>query len=114
MALERQLGPTIEPQLLDQLRIRNDYARLAARARAKRQAAAGGAPVDQRRRLALLTWYFEHRLRQPVPDDVAAYAGSLGIPEIGRFLEMLRREYAYLAHAEGNPVARHRDRSGGQ
>jgi hypothetical protein len=111
-ALERQLWPTIEPHLLDHLRIRDDYARIAARARAKRQAMADGPPVDQRHRIALLTWYFEERLRQPVPDDVAAYAGSLGFAEIGPFLQMLRREYAYLARAEGEMPPRG-DRSGG-
>jgi hypothetical protein len=106
-ALERQLGPTIEPHLLDHLRIRNDYARIAARARAKRQAVDAGPPVDQRHRIALLTWYFEKRLRQPVPDDVAAYARSLGFAErSGAFFEMLRREYAYLARAEAEATPR--------
>jgi hypothetical protein len=37
---------------------------------------------------------------------VAAYARSLGFAEIGPFLEMLRREYDYLARAEGEVTPR--------
>ena len=48
----------------------------------------------------LLTWYFEHRLGQPVPVDPSAYAQGLGFPDRSAFVRTLLGEYCYLRLTE--------------
>src|SRR5262249_33130835 len=64
--LEMLARPRAEADLLDDLRIRGDYARYAERARMKRRSLeslrAAEDQLDERTSLALTLWYFEKRL----------------------------------------------------
>lgn len=82
--------------VLDELRLTGDYARLLARVQAK--LAAESAPdhpaaAEQ----AAIGWYFTERLGTAVPDDLACYAESAGFPDEQVFRTAVRREYQYAA-----------------
>jgi hypothetical protein len=85
---------------VDHLRATGDYARHAARARAKERVleATGLDPtyVDEWTRFRLTTWYFEHRLGVSVPDDLPAYAAEIGFADLHAFYRALLREYVYV------------------
>jgi len=95
----------LERYVIDQLRANGDYAKLAARARAKRNAllAAGndrhgdGNTIDDLRALA---WYFEQRLGARAPDDIDAYATHLGFTSTAAFHRAVGREYRFQ-HVDG-------------
>jgi hypothetical protein len=99
-------------RLLDELRLRNDYVRLAQRARGKqdrlralgleqpRPEDAGVMPAQ------LLAWYFEGRLGQPVPDDIEASARELGFADRAEFHRVLLREWLYRRAEHTDPEAR--------
>ena len=90
----------LERYVIDQLRANGDYARVAARAHAKRNTllAAGNdrhgdaSTIDDLRALA---WYFEQRLGARVPDDMAAYATHLGFTSAAAFHRAVGREYRF-------------------
>jgi len=102
-------GRSIERGLLDELRLSGAYERLAERARKKRtllaargldageRSAPGPKAVDTR------LWYFEKRLGQPVPDDVAAFARELGFATLADFDSALLREQLYFYMQPRNP-----------
>jgi hypothetical protein len=96
-------GAAAEAHLLDHLRATGDYARHAARARAKARVLAGTglqvAHVDDWTRFRLTAWYFEQRLGVPVPDDIAAYGAEIGFADLDAFYRALLREYVYVTHA---------------
>ena len=117
--IERQvdvalLRPTLEdalaPHLIDHLRVQGDYARLAARARRKREVlaarAAPGAevPGDE----ALVAWHFE-RLGRAVPADVVRHAERLGYARRDDFLRALAREFTYVEASRCEEIDASRD-----
>jgi len=96
-----QTRATPGDQLLNELRVRNDYVRFAARARRK-QELLRALGLDQPRPedagivpAQLLAWYFEARLGQPVPDDIEAAARELGFADRGDLHRALLREWLY-------------------
>jgi hypothetical protein len=87
--------------LLDELRLRNDFARLAERARAKQEVLesrgldhprADDAPLAPP---TLRAWYFEQRLGRPLPDDIDAAARQLGFEDRADLDRALRREWLH-------------------
>ena len=93
----------LEPFLLDELRLGGAYERFAERARKKNDAlaalAAGAASAPSGSRvIALRLWFFEERLRQPLPDDVEACARRLGFTGAAAF----ELGAASRAHVSGN------------
>jgi hypothetical protein len=95
-------APTMGDALLDELRLRNDFTRFAARARDKQAALeAHGLDhpgADDARLMppvALRAWYFEQRLNRPLPDDIDAAARELGFADRADLDRALRREWLY-------------------
>ncbi|HUF55362.1 MAG TPA: TfuA-like protein, partial [Thermohalobaculum sp.] len=88
-------GGDLDRDMLDELRLRGDYARLARRAREKPASVPPHAPVPGT--LELRLWYFERRLGRPMPEDLAGHARTLGFADVREFDDALRREYVYRA-----------------
>ena len=92
---------SLEPYILDELRMTGAYERLAERARRKAAvltasfAGSVGAPSGSRT-VALRLWYFEQRLRLALPDDVEDFARRLGFAHAEDFDTALLRERMYL------------------
>ena len=106
-AMGARAAPLLSRQLLDELRLRNDFARLAERARSKQEfLGAHGLdhPDTDDRRLApsalIRAWYFERRLEQPLPDDIDEVARELGFADRADFDRALRREWLYSNREE--------------
>jgi hypothetical protein len=106
--LEAGSGAQATAHLLDQLRVAGDYARYAARARAKQRVLAesgfGRPHVDEWTRFRLTAWYFEERLGAAIPDDIAAHAARIGFPDLDAFYRALLGEHLYVTHGE-RPVS---------
>jgi hypothetical protein len=93
-------APSLSSALLDELRLRNEFARFAARARNKQAALeAHGDPIVADAQAApppaLRAWYFERRLGRPLPDDIDAAARELGFADRSDLDRALRREWLY-------------------
>jgi hypothetical protein len=107
-AIRALVASSLQDALLDELRLRNDFARFAARARSK-QALLEERGLDQPGsdgpRMAppavLRAWYFGKRLGQPIPDDIDAAARELGFADRTDFDRALRREWLYCRRFEG-------------
>jgi hypothetical protein len=92
---------SLRDAMLDELRLRNEFVRLAARAHDKQAAlqahgmdhptAAYGPGAPPR----LRAWYFEQRLGRPLPDDIDAAARELGFIDRSELDGALRREWLY-------------------
>ena len=82
--------------LLDDLRLKGEYAQLVARARAKLDD--DGRPGPAADEQAALEWYFAQRRGTAVPDDLAGYARSCGFADEQAFQTAVRREYQYAHH----------------
>ena len=82
--------------LLDDLRLKGEYARLMTRARAKLDD--DGRPGAAAEGQAALEWYFAQRRGTAVPDDLAGYARSCGFADEQAFRTAVRREYQYAYH----------------
>jgi rod shape determining protein RodA len=54
----------------------------------------------------MMAWYFERRLKRPVPDDLAEYAGALGFGELSDFLALIAAEYATFVGRQGSGRSR--------
>jgi hypothetical protein len=82
--------------LLDDLRLKGEYAQLVARARAKLDddGRPGAAPEGQ----AAIEWYFAERRGTTVPEDLAGFARSCGFADEQAFQTAVRREYGYAYH----------------
>jgi hypothetical protein len=96
-------APALSSQLLDELRLRNDFCRFAERARSKQEfleAHGLDHPDTCDPHLAppavVRAWYFERRLGQPLPDDVDAAARELGFADRADFDRALHREWLYF------------------
>ena len=87
--------------------MRDEFARLAARARDKQAALEAEGmdhPTLDDRPAApprLRAWYFEQRLGQPLPDDIDAAARELGFVDRADLDRALRREWLYSHQREG-------------
>jgi hypothetical protein len=105
--LVTEVADGLDDRLIDDLRLHGDYPRLAARARDKQallaaQGLAQACPEDAGvTPAALLLWYFEHRLGEPMPDDVDDAARARGFADRGHFYRALLREW--LCCREGEP-----------
>jgi hypothetical protein len=91
----------LDDRLLDDLRLQGDYAHMVERARAK-QALLASLGLDHPRPedarvppAALLAWYFEHCVREPLPDDVDAAARARGFESRDHFTRAVLREWLY-------------------
>jgi TfuA-like protein len=107
-AVRALAAPALRHYLLDELRLRNDFARFAERARSKQaslEQLGFDHPDPDAPYLAppavLRAWYFDKRLGQPVPDDIDAAARELGFADRSDFDRAVRREWLYLRRAEG-------------
>jgi hypothetical protein len=97
--------PSLRDALLDELRLRNQFTRFAARARDKQAALEAygmGDPTDADAAPppALRAWYFEQRLGRPLPDDIDAAARELGFADRAELDRALRREWVYRGRGE--------------
>jgi hypothetical protein len=100
-------APALPAQLLDELRLRNEFTRFAERARGKHEfleAHGLDHPDPDDPYLAppavVRAWYFERRLNQPLPDDIDAAARALGFADRADFDRALRREWLYCNRGE--------------
>jgi hypothetical protein len=82
--------------LLDDLRLKGEYAQLVARARAKLDD--DGRPGAALEEQTAIEWYFAQRRGTAVPDDLAGYARSCGFADEQAFQTAVRREYEYAYH----------------
>lgn len=88
--------------MLDHLRLSGGFAPLLGRARAKAQALAeAGAPPSAPALDAALGWYFEQRLRQPVPRSLAAHAAAGGHADEAAFRAAVWDEYRFARQGSG-------------
>ncbi|MDH3316026.1 MAG: TfuA-like protein [Gammaproteobacteria bacterium] len=89
----------LERNLIDLLRLNGDFAKLAARARAKRNALTTGERAQKEQvdldDLRAMTWYFSQRLGRPMPEDIDAWAVSSGFEGAAAFRRAVLREYRY-------------------
>jgi hypothetical protein len=107
-AVSALAAPSLRDHLLDELRMRSDFARLAARARDKHElveakglddpGADGPYPTPA---AGVRAWYFEHRLGRLLPDDIDAAARDLGFADRTDLDRALRREWLYCTGREG-------------
>jgi len=99
--IETLFRDDILAQVPDALRTAGLYGPLADRAEAKRRrlTEAGletaGAVDRGRDEAALLRWHFTEKRGEPVPDDVEAYARTLGLANRHALIQMLVRESLY-------------------
>lgn len=102
------LQTDLEPHFLAELRQTGAYAGLKSRAAAKQhlmagKAQPGGASPDADR-LQLILWYFETCLQRGVPEDLGAYAASIGLDGTDEFFELIRREFMYHHAGKTQPA----------
>jgi hypothetical protein len=104
-AIGARAAPGMSGQLLDELRLCNDFCRFAERARSKQdflEAHGLDHPDTDDPHLpppaVTRAWYFERRLRQPLPDDIDAAARELGFADRADFDRALRREWLFSRH----------------
>jgi hypothetical protein len=108
-ALRRSFGRSIEPALLDELRLGGDYARLAERALKKQEMVVAldqtyGADAPKTLlSTTLRLWYFEKRLGSPMPDDLDGFASRIGFQNISAFDAAVYREWLYLNERSKSP-----------
>jgi hypothetical protein len=93
-ALSEVARADLEPHMLDELRVNDCYRALAERARRKRDLIAKASPDASTAPAspALRLWYFERKLGRTMPDDVEAYARSLGFADLAQFDRAVRLE----------------------
>lgn len=96
-AVTTAAGTALDAALIDELRLGGAYPRLARRAAAKRRALAGD-PVQRPKidPMWLRAWYFERRLGQSIPEDLAEFARKLGFGTLAEFDIALRREILFV------------------
>ena len=104
--LRQRFSASIEAALLDELRMTGAYSRLAERAArkdvivTKQQSGAALTPLMS---TTLRLWYFEKRLRLPMPDDIAGFISRIGFENISSFDNALYREWLYLSNCTNSP-----------
>jgi hypothetical protein len=108
--LRDRSSAALEPFLVEELHVNGAYQRLAERARQKNdllavKSAGGAVAPSTSRALSLRLWYFEQRLRLPLPDDVEDFARRLGFADAAGLDAALLRERLYLAEEDRNQIA---------
>jgi hypothetical protein len=100
--LEALAGTRADAHLLDDLRVRGDYAPYAARAKRRTLAAAGlgEGELDERTEFEVTLWYFEKRLGLPVPDDIARHAADVGFADLTSFYRAIWREWVHATRGD--------------
>ncbi len=99
-------GAALDEHVIAKLKLSGEYGRLVERARRKREALKEAGCADPEPEdtglmsIQLVAWHFGKRLGQPVPDDMDAYVGGLGLSSRADFYRVLAREYLYLVHNE--------------
>ncbi len=92
-------GTELETQILAELKWSGDYARLNERAKVKAKffdnAQASAAGFAAKDRLNVLMWYFESLLGTSMPEDLQAYAQSLGLAQREEFCKLVEREFMF-------------------
>lgn len=78
------------------LRLLGDDAKVLERARRKQTRVGAASDPDPGARAGLLAWYFAQRLGRPVPEQLEAYAASVGMPSARRLLQAIAREHAFV------------------
>lgn len=100
-----RLLPQAAGFIIDELRLRGDYDRLAARARVKQCASA---TVQKDRELTedrqAITWYFTHRMDAPPPDDLDAFARKRGFKDGDDFRRAVRKDYRHRSISDGAAI----------
>ncbi len=102
-----ELKRHIPPRMLEELKLRGEYARYRTRAALKLRVLQltgidDAFPVDWKiGEEELLKWHFQ-RLGRPLPDDLLAYIRGLDIPDKEAFLRAIVRERAFLVALEGS------------
>jgi hypothetical protein len=91
--LARNRDADLHQGMLDRLRELDLYPDYRKHAQARRRYS--GSPSVRMPRPLLAAWYFEKRLGQPVPGDLADYAASIGLASVEKFYELLASEYAF-------------------
>lgn len=92
--LRHQTSEAIKAQVPSVLHAQGELAHVLQRVRAKRAAlAAGEPPVPTDDPIA---WYFESRLKRPVPDNLNDYAASIGLDSVRSLREVITRERRFL------------------
>jgi hypothetical protein len=83
--------------LLDDLRLKGEYAQLVTRARAKLDDdGPPGGPADfVGSEQVAIQWYFAQRRGTAVPDDLAGFAQSCGFPDEQAFRTAIRNDYRH-------------------
>ena len=103
-ALQSSAASLIGQYIIDHLRATGDYARLAARAQDKKNALSSKSMDETEPEgiaaLRLTAWFFEQRLGRDIPDDVGAFASSLGFADVADFHRALLREYVFVSPEE--------------
>ena len=99
-------GAALDEHVIAKLKLSGEYGTLVERARRKREALKEAGCADPEPEdtglmsIQLVAWHFGKRLGQPVPDDMDAYVGGLGLSSRADFYRVLAREYLYLVHNE--------------
>lgn len=103
----------LEQHMLAELRQTGAFAALNARASDKEVQISALRQPDRPKRdtdsLQLAVWYFETCLDQDVPDDLGAYAGSIGLNNTAEFFELIRREFMYYQQCDTQSAGESRD-----
>ncbi len=91
--LARDRDAELHWAMLDRLRELGLYADYRNGALAKRRHSSSTSGPQPR--TLLLAWYFEKRMGEPVPRDLADYAASIGLTNVDKFYELLASEYTF-------------------
>lgn len=102
-ALAQRLGPDLEADMLDQLRLQNRYATLRAKAQAKSDLPDGVSLPSP----LLIAWFFHQHLQREIPPDVLAFAEGCGFTDLAHFLTAIAAEYAQMSRLEIDAEPRH-------
>jgi hypothetical protein len=99
--LRDRFRTALGPHILDELRVSGEYKRLAERARMKSDkldgaGVASAATAPGSRPIDLRLWFFEQRLRRPLPENFEDFARRLGFALAADFDAALHREWMYL------------------
>ncbi len=96
----------VDRHVVDELRLTDDYTRLAARAGRKQDALAAAGLDDPRLEdagvdsAALFAWYFEQRLGSTVPVDLDGFLNEVGLADRGALQREALRELLYVGRFE--------------
>jgi hypothetical protein len=100
----------LAPHFLAELRWSGTYSELKDRAKEKaRIIDEKGYAIASPDRLRMLIWFFESRLGASVPDDLDAYAVSIGLVDRDELFVLVAREFMYALALDEPRAARNPD-----